>query len=102
MSKAQKLVDIAKAKLKDAEPIARLGRMKVKSNAKAFGKGIKEMPFHNKVGLGLGVTGLSVSVAGYKNSRANSKSQAQHAELQEKSLQALEKIHQALAEKKPE
>lgn len=56
-----------------------------------------QIPIHNKIGLGLGVTSLGVSLASLNNNLANRQANEAHQTIEQKSLQALNKIHKALA-----
>ena len=93
MSNKEDLVKVAVARLASAGT----GLTNVARSAKAGTKSVfSQIPIHNKIGLGLGVTSLGVSVAGYRNGAANREAQETHKELEAKSLSALQKIHKAL------
>lgn len=57
---------------------------------------IKAAPIHNKIGLGIGVTGLGLSIANYRNNAIKQDLDIQRASLDSQSLSALQKIHKAL------
>jgi hypothetical protein len=69
------------------------------NNGKLAIKTFKEFPTHNKIGLGIGVTGLGLSIANYRRNNANMELNQERVELDKESLTALQKIHKALLRK---
>ena len=55
------------------------------------------IPFHNKIGIGMGTASLVLSGTGLYLSQKKTKGDVKRERLEEQSLQALKKIHEALA-----
>jgi hypothetical protein len=58
-----------------------------------------EIPIHNKIGIGLGVTGLTLATGNLANNQRKLNLEAKRQTLDVQSLKALKEIHEALITK---
>lgn len=57
---------------------------------------IKNIPVHNKLGLGLGATSLGIGITNLRLNKSKNNTELEKYDVEKRSLAALERIHKAL------